>query len=81
MSNEPRRNPMYRESDDGPVEMTPGEGLDDLRAAYVKTHGILQRLTFLLEEKGSLTREELAYLYEEGPKPVVSGLGQTSEEW
>ncbi|WP_172411815.1 hypothetical protein [Arthrobacter globiformis] len=44
--------------------------IDTVAGAYLQTHNAFQRLTFLLEEKGIITRQELAAIYgeEEGTK-------------
>jgi hypothetical protein len=45
--------------------------LDDVAGAYLQTHNAFQRLTFLLERKGSITVQELAMIYGEDPAQAV----------
>ena len=45
---------------------------ETLSKAYLQTHETVQKLTFMLEEKGIISTEELAYLYNEGPKPPTN---------
>jgi hypothetical protein len=46
--------------------------VDDVAAAYLQTHNAFQELTFLLERKGNITMEELAWIYGEEPTQAVA---------
>jgi hypothetical protein len=56
---------------DMPKPLTAGTPEFDemLAAASSQTHNAFQRLTFILERKGLLTREEMAEIYDEQLDP------------